>query len=96
VPWNDARGSTASRPPAPEFGPGNTRATITFGDVHFRPPRGNPAGYEKPVPSKNAFVESTPSSTTPILIPVPSAPMTRWSTSAPIRDGARFNSCVYV
>ena len=48
VPWNDESGSTASRPAAPAFGPGNTRATITFGVVHFVEPRGKPGGYEKP------------------------------------------------
>ena len=44
VPWNDARGSTARRPGSPEPGPGNARATITFGVVHRVPPFGKPGG----------------------------------------------------
>jgi hypothetical protein len=28
---------------------------MTFGVVHFLPPRGKPAGYEKPVGSKKSF-----------------------------------------
>src|SRR5207237_9302287 len=90
VPWNDEAGSTASRPGSPAFGPGKTFATITFGVVHFVPPFGKPAGYEKPAGLKNALFWSTPSSTTPILTPVPSAPRTRWRTSAPITPGLRF------
>ncbi len=44
VPWNEFCGSTASgvRSSAPV--PTKERATITFGDVHFVPPFGKPAG----------------------------------------------------
>jgi hypothetical protein len=66
VPWKEARGSSARRPGRPACGPGNARATITFGVVHFFPPRGKPAGYWKPAGEKNALFGSTPSSTTPI------------------------------
>ncbi len=96
VPWNDELGSTARRPAAPERGPGKTFATITFGVVHFGEPFGKPAGYEKPVGSKNGFDWSMPSSTTPILMPVPSAPVVRWRTSAPITDGEWSVASVYV
>src|SRR5690242_1615519 len=87
VPWKEDAGSTPSRPGRPAFGPGKTRATITFGEVQRREPRGNPGGYAKPAGEKNGFVWSMPSSTTAILIPAPSAPVTRSSTSAPITDG---------
>src|SRR5438552_18040830 len=95
VPWNDAAGSTAMRPGVPAFGPGNTRATITFGDVHFFAPRGKPGGYAKPIGEKKAFVWSIPSSTTAILIPAPSAPAVVRSTSAPITDGEWSSARVY-
>src|SRR5712671_6263018 len=95
VPWNDALGSRASRPPAPEFGPGKTRATITFGVVHLVLPRGKPAGYEKPVGSKKEFDWSMPSSTTAILMPLPLAPVVRCRTSAPITDGEWSSASVY-
>src|SRR5437868_15520126 len=94
VPWKDAAGSTASRPPAPDVGPGKTRATITFGDTHLDRPFGKPAGYENDVASKYGFVGSTQSSTTPIFIPCPFAPVSRWRTSAPITPGLRFVSSV--
>ena len=95
VPWNDTAGSTASLPGAPEFGPGNARATITFGEVHLRAPRGKPGGYEKPVGEKNVFVWSIPSSTTAIFTPVPSAPAVLRRTSAPITDGEWSSASVY-
>ena len=63
--------SKALRPAAPEPGPGNVLATITFGVVIVVSPFGNPAGYEKPVGSRYGLVASTPVSTTPILIPWP-------------------------
>jgi hypothetical protein len=44
VAWNDARRSIGSLPARPELGPGNARATITFGVVHFFPPFGKPGG----------------------------------------------------
>ena len=47
VPWNDEAGSTASRPGSPAFGPGKTRATITFGVVRATP-RGNPGDTRSP------------------------------------------------
>ena len=87
VPWNDDSGSTASRPGLPEFGPGNTFATITFGVVHFVAPFGKPDGYAKPAGLKNRLDWSMPSSTTAILIPVPSAPDAARSASAPITEG---------
>ena len=90
VPWKDAFGSSAIRPSFPAPGPGNERATITFGVVHFRPPFGNPAGYEKPAGSKKALAMSTPSSTTPIFTPSPRAPAPFQSASAWISSGPRF------
>ena len=95
VPWNDESGSTARRPGSPAFGPGNTFATITFGVVHFVAPLGKPAGYEKPAGLKNGFDWSMPSSTTAILIPVPSAEVVRRRTSAPMIDGERSSASVY-
>ena len=72
VPWNEACAvERRARPGRPEPGPGKTRATITFGVVHFVPPFGKPAGYVKPAGLKNGFVWSMPSSTTPILMPSP-------------------------
>ena len=94
VPWKDAAGSTASRPPRPEVGPGKTRATITLGDVQVVPPLGKPAGYANEVGLKNGFVGSTPSSTIPILMPSPRAPVVSCSTSAPITEGLRLVSSV--
>ena len=79
----------------PEFGPGKTFATITFGVVYFVSPFGNPAGYEKPAGLKNGFVWSIPSSTTAIFMPVPSAPLVCRSTSAPMIDGERSSASVY-
>ena len=90
VPWKDASGSSASRPGRPAPGPGKTRATITFSFVQRRPPRGKPAGYEKPAGLKNGFVWSTPSSTTAIFTPAPRAPVAFEKESAPISDGLRF------
>ncbi len=84
VPWKDESGSTARRPALPAPGPGKTRATITFGVVHFVAPFGKPGGYEKPFGSKNGFVWSTPSSTIAIFSPVPSAPSSRCTVSAPM------------
>ena len=46
VAWNDALRSIGRRPRRPELGPGNARATITFGVVNFSWPFGKPAGYE--------------------------------------------------
>ena len=46
VPWNEACRSSGSRPAAPEPGPGNAFATITFGEVKVGSPLGKPAGYE--------------------------------------------------
>jgi hypothetical protein len=48
---------------------------------------GNPGGYENPAGLRNGFVLSTPSSTTPILIPSPRAPVSWCSASAPITEG---------
>ena len=79
-------------PAAPSPGPGKARATITFGVVHFLPPFGKPAGYEKPAGLKNGFVSSTPSSTTPILIPWPRPPVVAQNVSARITDGLWFVS----
>ena len=95
VPWNDEFGSSGSLPGAPEFGPGKTFATITFGVTYFASPFGKPAGYEKPAGLKNGFVWSIPSSTTPILIPVPSAPVIWCRTSAPITEGEWSSASVY-
>src|SRR5690348_16398064 len=95
VPWNDESGSTARRPGAPAFGPGNTFATITFGVVHCVAPFGKPAGYVNPAGLKNGFDWSMPSSTTAILIPVPSADVVRRRTSAPMIDGERSRASVY-
>src|SRR4030095_13253846 len=94
VPWNDDFGSTASRPAAPDFGPGKTRAAITFGVTHLLLPFGKPAGYEKPAGAKNGFVWSMPSSTTAILSPVPSAPVCCRSTPVPMIDGERSSASV--
>ena len=44
VPWNEACGSTASCVRSSAPAPTKERATITFGDVHFVPPLGKPAG----------------------------------------------------
>ena len=95
VPWNDEAGSTGSCPGLPAFGPGKTRATITFGVVAEVMPFGNPAGYEKPAGLKNGFVWSIPSSTTAIFMPVPSAPRVWRSTSAPMIEGERSSASVY-
>ena len=95
VPWNDEFGSVTSLPGAPEFGPGKTFATITFGVVDAVSPFGKPAGYEKPAGLKNGFVWSRPSSTMAILIPVPFAPSVCWITSAPMIDGERSSAIVY-
>jgi hypothetical protein len=92
VPWKLARGSSASRPRRPAPGPGKERATITFGLVQRRAPLGNPAGYWRPSGAKNGFDGSTPSSTTPILIPVPRAPVAAQYAVAPMTDGLRFSS----
>ena len=86
------RGSARGGPARPEPGPGKARATITFGVVHFLPPFGKPAGYEKPAGLKNGFVSSTPSSTTPILIPWPMPPVVAQNVSARITDGLLFVS----
>jgi hypothetical protein len=90
VPWKEACGSSASRPGRPAPGPGKARATITFSFVQRRPPRGKPAGYEKPTGLKNGFAWSTPSSTTAIFTPAPRAPVAVQNVSAPISDGLRF------
>ena len=95
VPWKDESGSSGRCPGAPEFGPGKTFATITFGVVYFVSPLGKPAGYEKPAGLKNGFVWSMPSSTMPILIPVPSAPVTWCRTSAPITPFEVSSAIVY-
>ena len=92
VPWNESCRFSARWPCRPEPGPGNARATITFGDVHFLPPLGKPAGYEKPAGLKNGFVSSTPSSTTPILIPWPRPPVVAQNVSARITEGLWFVS----
>ncbi len=68
-------------------GPGNVRATITFGVVTPASPFGKPGGYEKPVGSRNGFVQSTPVSTTPILTPSPCIPVVFSNSVAPIIDG---------
>ena len=96
VPWNEESRVDGSVPAAPALGPGKTRATITFGVVPLRDRRfGNPAGYGEAAESKNGFVWSMPSSTTPILMPVPSAPVAWRRTSAPITDGERSVASVY-
>src|SRR5207245_9779978 len=56
-------------------GPGKTLATITFGVVSFVSPFGKPAGYVKPAGLRNGLDESTPVSTTAILIPWPLSPV---------------------
>src|SRR5437773_146148 len=89
VPWKDAARSTGSFPGLPAPGPGNERATITFGVVYDVSPRGKPAGYGYPAGLKNGLVWSTQSSTTPILIPSPRAPVAACSTSAPMIEGLR-------
>ncbi len=94
VPWKLARGSTARRPRRPAPGPGNERAAITFGLVHRLPPFGKPAGYWRPFGAKNGLAGSTPSSTTPILIPVPRAPVAAVYALAPITAGLRLSACV--
>src|SRR5581483_6450665 len=92
VPWNDACRSSGSWPPAPEPGPGKARATITFGVVKLVLPFGKPDGYEKPLGLKNGFVWSIPSSTTPILMPAPLAPVADSSCVAPMIAGLLFNA----
>jgi len=84
VAWKDALRSIGRRPRCPEFGPGNARATITLGVVNFSCPFGKPAGYEKPVELRKGFVASTPSSTMPIFIPSPRAPVRVCNSVAPI------------
>ena len=92
VPWKEPGRQSGSRPCAPEPGPGKERATITLGVVNFRPPFGKPAGYEKPAGLKNGFDPSTPSSTTPILIPWPKPPVVAQNVSALITAGLLFVS----
>src|SRR4029077_5387921 len=87
VAWKEAARSIGSRPRRPECGPGNARATITFRVVHFSPPFGNPGGYEYPAGLRNGFVLSTPSSTIPIFIPSPFAPVSVCNSVAPITEG---------
>jgi hypothetical protein len=58
----------------------------------MRPPFGKPAGYENPAGLKNGFDWSTPSSTTPILIPCPRPPVVAQKVSARITDGLLFVS----
>ena len=94
--WNDALRSIGSRPARPEPGPGYARATITFGVVHLRPPFGNPVGYDIPVEARNGFVSSTPSSTIPIFIPSPRAPVEAQNPVAPISPGLPFIASRYV
>ncbi len=94
VPWNDAERSSGSWPPGPEPGPGKARATITFGVVYAVLPFGKPGGYEKPLGLKNGFVWSIPSSTTPILIPAPLAPVACSSWVAPMIAGLSSRSSV--
>ena len=66
----------------------------TFGVVKETLPLGNPAGYWNPAELKNGFVWSIPSSTTPILIPAPLAPVAASSCGAPMSDGlsSRFSA----
>ncbi len=67
---------------------------MTFGVVHFLPPIGNPAGYEKPRGVKNGLPGSTPSSTTAIFMPAPDAIPAAAIASAPIRPGLRLSVSV--
>ena len=92
VPWNDWVRTSGSRPGFPEPGPGNERATITFGVVYFVWPLGKPAGYEKPAGLKNGLPMSMPSSTTPIFTPWPMPPVFAQNWSAWITDGLLFVS----
>ena len=70
-------------------GPGNTRATITFGVVCCLSPFGKPAGYANPAGARNGLDESTPVSTTPIFMPWPLSPVAAWKSGAWITDGPR-------
>ena len=70
-------------------GPGKTFATITFAVVSFVSPFGKPAGYENPVGFRNGLDESTPVSTTAILIPWPLSLVAAWRSVAWITDGPR-------
>ena len=70
-------------------GPGKTLATITFGVVSFVSPFGKPAGYVKPAGLRNGLDESTPVSTTAILIPWPLSPVAACRSVALITDGPR-------
>ena len=81
-------------PFGPEPGPGKARATMTFGVVKLVLPFGKPGGYEKPDGLKNWFVWSMPSSTTPILMPAPLAPVAAASWVAPITLGLLFRDSV--
>ncbi len=92
VPWKEPGRQSASRPCLPEPGPGKARATITLRVVQMRPPFGKPGGYEKPAGLKYGFDMSTPSSTTPILIPWPKPPVFAQNVSAWITDGLLFVS----
>ncbi len=60
---------------------------MTFGDVYFLFPRGNPTGYENPLGLKKAFFWSIPSSTTAIFMPFPFAPSACSICGAPITLG---------
>jgi hypothetical protein len=81
-------------PAVPEPGPGKALATITFGVVKAVLPLGKPGGYAKPVGLKNWFVWSIPSSTTPILIPAPLAPVAAASCGWPITLPLLFSESV--
>jgi hypothetical protein len=95
VPWKETRASSGSRPSAPEPGPGNDRATITFWFVNCALPFGNPDGTGSPLSAKNGFRSSIPSSTTATLIPSPRNPVAARSWVAPISAPLRFVSIVY-
>src|SRR5471030_377109 len=88
-------GSNALLLDASRTGPGNTFATITFGVVSLVSPFGKPGGYEKPAGLRNGLDESTPVSTTAILMPSPFCPVAASRSVAWITLGPRSIVAVY-
>ena len=84
--------SSGSRPGAPEPGPGKERATITLGVVNFRAPFGKPGWVREAGRVEERVDPSTPSSTTPILIPWPKPPVGGPELCPPITAGLLFVS----
>src|SRR5262245_5993245 len=95
VAWNELSGSNG-RDAYFHDGDGgtNVRCTITFGVAAAVCPFGRPAGYEKPLESKNGWDASIPSSMIPIFMPFPAVENdgSPHSLSAPITNGLRSSS----